>query len=1077
MSGPLDAFRTPDLGRLIAPGGTMPPATFSETWGAALQAGNVLDRSDSYDLYAQQLAQPVVDALRQRGRTAIQTGYGRRIAITPRNFARDRQVVADRIWQEVAAERERDPEFLKDLPDREAFEAAVLARRKHDLGDAEAVLARSSGIGGAVGGFLGAADSTLRDPVTWITTGLTLPFGGPVTGGIARRIGITALREATLNTAATVPALAFKAENAEELGREYDIGDAALDLGLSAVVGGAFGAGAAGLGLAADKGIERYTARQLARELEALPQSRGVELTPDEMAAVKVLRRQAEDLDASPYQPGSVADGVHLSRLHETEDALLHGEPLPQPEVSLAPEPAAIDAQLPGNYRILSAKVLQTDPETFQYKAGGDGQGVTDKLRGVTEWNADAAGAIMVWERADGTLFVADGHQRSGLARRLIGEGRYDDIGLLAHVYREADGVSARQAMMRAAGANILAGTGTPLDAARIIRLAGLDSEHLRGFNRASAFGQQAIGLSRLSDDAFGLVINGDDETMIIGAIVGKVAPETPELHAQMIQALRTADVSSEGQRELMLRDMLAAPRSREHQHDMFGVMEVTRSLYAERARILERTLKIVRDAKRALVSAADNADTLAEAGARIDRGRAAAVAAQNAQLADVIERLARVTDNPVNAALSRAAVAMSEGKRADAAARDFLGELRAQPDLVNELVTGRGAGGDDAGGAGRAGGTGAGAAAEGGARAGGAEGGDAGELKPTITRAEAEAGQLGKSLDELERMAAANQVALNDQVRAIARDLGVKGVEAKPKARARIIEKVEKEGYAEPGQLMDLARAAFTVRTAEEADAIIARLRRQNALFDKGWVENRASGYLDRKLVLRFENGGAAEVQIIPQGVYDFKSGRGTELYNIELANRGSPEAAAALAESKAGYAAARAGSPFEDFGSLSKSASGNSLRKSASDMEAPSHSTLDENASEGAFQRPSDQTNPTPSTSAQGRSSNSSSSTDIGDPFEPNIGLDGPEGKLASDALGNRVVDDFDDPLGAGAASQAEHLTHDMRADLDAGAEPEEPGGLFALFDGDEVDPRAELGAIDADVAAFDAVKGCLK
>lgn len=45
------------------------------------------------------------------------------------------------------------------------------------------------------------------------------------------------------------------------------------------------------------------------------------------------------------------------------------------------------------------------------------------------------------------------------------------------------------------------------------------------------------------------------------------------------------------------------------------------------------------------------------------------------------------------------------------------------------------------------------------------------------------------------------------------------------------------------------------------------------------------------------------------------------------------------------------------------------------------------------------------------------------------------------AADAAGANALSDFDDPFGPGAASQAEHLTHDMRADLDGADDLEEP------------------------------------
>lgn len=323
MTGLFDIYGGP-AADILPRGAVTAPPSFGDLWSASRQAADALDRSDTRDLYAKRLGANVVEALRGRGVTAIETGYGRRIAITPGNLTRPRQAVAERIWREVAKVRETDPDFLADLPDQAAFEAAIIDARTRDLEEAESVLAAGGGVTGALAGFGGAMQSTAGDRVTWITTGLTLPIGGPIAGGVARRIGLSALREAVLNAAATTPALVLKARNAAELGREYGLAEAAADLGMAAAVGGILGAGAEGAGV----GIERLSARQIARELRELPEKTNVPLTREQEDAARVLERQADDLDASPYASDPIADGVHLSRLDDATDALLNDEPL-----------------------------------------------------------------------------------------------------------------------------------------------------------------------------------------------------------------------------------------------------------------------------------------------------------------------------------------------------------------------------------------------------------------------------------------------------------------------------------------------------------------------------------------------------------------------------------------------------------------------------------------------------------------------------------------------------------------------------------------------------------------------------
>jgi hypothetical protein len=64
------------------------------------------------------------------------------------------------------------------------------------------------------------------------------------------------------------------------------------------------------------------------------------------------------------------------------------------------------------------------------------------------------------------------------------------------------------------------------------------------------------------------------------------------------------------------------------------------------------------------------------------------------------------------------------------------------------------------------------------------------------------------------------------------------------------------------------------------------------------------------------------------------------------------------------------------------------------------------------------------------------------------------------------------FDDPEGAAVAEMAAMLTHDVRADLDAGA----LDGVLIDFDGQAVNAQLTLDLLDAEDAAIAAVEACL-
>ena len=67
----------------------------------------------------------------------------------------------------------------------------------------------------------------------------------------------------------------------------------------------------------------------------------------------------------------------------------------------------------------------------------------------------------------DGALFVADGHQRVGLANRLLDNGSEVEINIAGSLYRESDGFAAEDVMKIAALKNIKEGSGDIMDAAR----------------------------------------------------------------------------------------------------------------------------------------------------------------------------------------------------------------------------------------------------------------------------------------------------------------------------------------------------------------------------------------------------------------------------------------------------------------------------------------------------------------------------------------------------------------------------------------------------------------------------------
>jgi hypothetical protein len=355
-----------------------------------------------------------------------------------------------------------------------------------------------------------------------------------------------------------------------------------------------------------------------------------------------------------------------------------------QPDVDLPPvRPDALDAVRPsvaaggrevpiGQFR---PDEIGVDAPLMQFKAGGDVHGVTDRLRGVEQWDPIAAGMVTVWEGADGRRLIADGHQRLGLANRIAAADPTQDVRLNAMVLREADGFTARDARVLTALKNIGEGTGTATDAGKVFRDVGIDPDVLRRLPPRSALVRDGKSLARLSDEAFGAVIN-DVVPESYGAAIGEFAPD-PATHSALVDVLATAAPANRRQADAIVRQAVHDGFTREHQDELFGTRELVRGLYAQRAKVLDRTLAELRKLKGAFGVAARHADALDAAGNHIDVSASEAAALANARALDLVDGLALSKGNAVNAAITHAAERLAAGEPLAGVVRDTVTQLR----------------------------------------------------------------------------------------------------------------------------------------------------------------------------------------------------------------------------------------------------------------------------------------------------------------------------------------------------------------------------------------------------------------
>lgn len=315
----------------------------------------------------------------------------------------------------------------------------------------------------------------------------------------------------------------------------------------------------------------------------------------------------------------------------------------------------------PAGIFLFDAGKLEADANRFQFKGNGDAEGVTHALKGVTKWDPAKANQLIVWEQADGTLFVADGHQRSGLARRLIADGHEKNIRIPGILYREADGFSAEFVRAIAAAKNIAEGSGSPIDGAKVLRDRPELLDGSMPISRTEA--RQAFELARLSDDAFRMVTN-EVVPYQHAAVVGRLIPNDGARQVAALEALARFKPRNEVEATVLVQRVAQAELAKREagaQGAMFGDLIGAESTAGEEMRIVAKAIQELKKDKALFSRVVSNADRIEAAGSQIERGSAKAVAADADLFAKLIASDA-YSSGPLRDALTAAAKELKNG-------------------------------------------------------------------------------------------------------------------------------------------------------------------------------------------------------------------------------------------------------------------------------------------------------------------------------------------------------------------------------------------------------------------------------
>lgn len=694
----------------------------------------------------------------------------------------------------------------------------------------------------------------------------------------------------------------------DELGLDYSFEDFAQAVATGGVLGfvmpGAFKIGGKSIEMSAD---------WIKRGLDVLGVGQK-KLSPIGEGA-KELEESINDLaNSNPIKNADLPSnkGKHESNLETAKNQLLNNEivetkPITPDELSDVELNKQVNPDNDQTVFQFDPDEIQVDAKTFQFKEGGDAFGVTSKLRDTKKWDARAAGTITVFERLDGTKFVADGHQRLGLAKRLMSEDPGQNIKMNAFVMREADGITPEFAMVSAAVTNIIRGTGTDLDAAKIYRSNQnlIQTQFADIVPPSSAMFRKAQDLSKLSDENWGMVINKVIPSDF-AAVVGRVIPDDPAIQKAAISVLSRSKVDNAFQAEAIARQVKATEMDTSVQTGLFGDEVEVESLFVERAKVLDEAKRIIRKDRSAFNTLVKNSKEFEKGGNQLNElGNKKKVLDDGTMLAMLMASADKKGE--ISNALTQAAREAKATNRYGQAARSYVEALRrgiekgdfdstdfgssgrsidlekdvrdAQPNPQQQAEIERF---DDPGSP---------AAKE-----------QADQLEQEIFNLTAEPlvttrsldpklkkallekvheNQSIKSVDDLLNRGAVNHKELSNTISEISKEIGATAKLAPLKSRARIEEKVKQKYRGNLNEVGDVARGGIEASSPKQANKFVKRLSQKYKIVDEGYATTDL-GYFDRKLTVLFDNGAIGEVQIWTPGMADAKFGKGDELYRI---------------------------------------------------------------------------------------------------------------------------------------------------------------------------------------------------
>jgi len=556
---------------------------------------------------------------------------------------------------------------------------AILKKISVDAKNSEAYaneLFENTNFSGKIGNVAGNIVSYIREPSVFMTLplGMTYGFGKTALQTFLK----TAYYEGILGAASETSRQLNVQPYREKLGFEgtgFEAGakEVAYSTIFAAGIGGALNTGIFGLTKLFSKSTPDMNVKMIGKvqnNIENLTDEQTLKIykenfpeqfkTKETDDAVKFIEDRIFEEKQNPMVDNVRSIDLHNERAAETTLNLLNDEPITIPDE--LPQKLKFEDILKGSsVEEFNISKLTTDAKTFQYKTETNEFGISEKLMGITKWDQPSASTILVYEFKDGRLAVVDGHQRFGLAKKLIDQKPK----LYGYRIREVDGYSPDHAMLQGVAINLRQGTGTAIDAAKMMRVKNFNIDAIMSsMPIKSEIVKVAQGLTKLSNDSFGMVVNKFIDYKIASR-VGELLPDK-ELHASALTILKKQKFDNMQQVDIVLRQIRETPSVKMKEQTLFGVEEFKQSLIVEKSILLSNFAKSAKDKKKLFSLVLKEDELLTSAGNKLDNINNEKILTQNAKIQEKIEILATRVGQ-LSTDLTQAARLYQAGNKAEA--------------------------------------------------------------------------------------------------------------------------------------------------------------------------------------------------------------------------------------------------------------------------------------------------------------------------------------------------------------------------------------------------------------------------